>query len=51
MLVSGIVPRLLTTMACVPLARRHSERRCAEAAKLMMQRLLPSFELVNPLPP
>lgn len=28
-----------------------NERRCAEAAKLMMQWLLPSFELVNQLPP
>lgn len=28
-----------------------NERRCAEAAKLMMQWLLPSFELINPLPP
>ena len=28
-----------------------NERRCAEAAKVMMQWLLPTFELVNPLPP
>jgi hypothetical protein len=28
-----------------------SQRRCSEAAKTMMQWLLPSFELVNPLPP
>lgn len=28
-----------------------NERRCAEAAKLMMQWLLPRFELINPLPP
>jgi PIN domain len=28
-----------------------SQRRCGEAAKTMMQWLLPSFELVNPLPP
>lgn len=28
-----------------------NERRCSEAAKLMMQWLLPSFEVVSPLPP
>lgn len=28
-----------------------NERRCAEAAKVMMQWLLPSFEVVTPLPP
>ena len=28
-----------------------NERRCAEAAKTMMEWLLPSFELVNPLSP
>ncbi|HEY7020178.1 MAG TPA: PIN domain-containing protein [Ktedonobacterales bacterium] len=28
-----------------------NERRCAEAAKVMMQWLLPSFEVVNTLPP
>ena len=28
-----------------------NERRCSEAAKLMMEWLLPSFALVNPLPP
>lgn len=28
-----------------------NERRCAEAAKIMMQLLLPVFELVTPLPP
>ena len=28
-----------------------NERRCSEAAKLMMQWLLPSFEVVTPLPP
>lgn len=30
---------------------RASERRCSLAAKQMMQWLLPSFELVHPLPP
>jgi hypothetical protein len=30
---------------------RANERRCAEAAKRMMEILLPCFELVNPLPP
>ena len=28
-----------------------NERRCSEAAKLMMQWLLPTFEVVNPVPP
>ena len=28
-----------------------NERRCAEAAKVMMQWLLPTFELASPLPP
>lgn len=30
---------------------RENQRRCSEAAKTMMQWLIPSFELVNPLPP
>ncbi len=30
---------------------RGNQRRCSEAAKTMMQWLIPGFELVNPLPP
>lgn len=30
---------------------RENQRQCSEAAKTMMQWLIPSFELVNPLPP
>ena len=30
---------------------RGSEHACSEAAKKMMELLLPAFELVNPLPP
>ncbi|HEU4784342.1 MAG TPA: PIN domain-containing protein [Ktedonobacterales bacterium] len=39
-----------TGIAAGDLSQRN-QRRCSEAAKTMMQWLVPSFELVNPLPP